>query len=66
MLPDGTRNGIRCTRLEHKLGIHSSPTCVMELDGAIGDSAYTFGVGEIDKAAKGNKPIKSSSKLCKD
>jgi alkylation response protein AidB-like acyl-CoA dehydrogenase len=37
VLPDGTRNGIRCARLEHKLGIHSSPTCVMELDGALGE-----------------------------
>ena len=34
---DGTRNGIRCVRLEEKLGIHSSPTCVMELDGAFGE-----------------------------
>jgi alkylation response protein AidB-like acyl-CoA dehydrogenase len=38
--PDGSlgaRNGVRCVGVEHKLGIHSSPTCVMELDGAVGD-----------------------------
>jgi hypothetical protein len=26
-----------CRSIEHKLGLHSSPTCVMELDGAIGE-----------------------------
>ena len=33
----GGRNAVRCVGLEHKLGIHSSPTCVMELDGAVGE-----------------------------
>lgn len=35
----GERNDVTCVSLEHKLGIHSSPTCVMqfgEKDGAIG------------------------------
>lgn len=27
--PDGTRNDLRCVSIEHKLGIHGSPTCVM-------------------------------------
>jgi alkylation response protein AidB-like acyl-CoA dehydrogenase len=27
--PDGSRNDLRCASIEHKLGIHSSPTCVM-------------------------------------
>jgi hypothetical protein len=26
---DGTRNDLRCVSIEHKLGIHGSPTCVM-------------------------------------
>lgn len=30
----GMRNGINAIGLEHKLGIHGSPTCVMEFDGA--------------------------------
>lgn len=37
VLPDsGARNALRCIGLEHKLGIHASPTCTMEFDGAIG------------------------------
>jgi alkylation response protein AidB-like acyl-CoA dehydrogenase len=35
----GEANDVRCVSLEHKLGIHASPTCVMsygERDGAIG------------------------------
>ncbi len=29
ILPDGSRNDAQCVSIEHKLGIHSSPTCVM-------------------------------------
>jgi alkylation response protein AidB-like acyl-CoA dehydrogenase len=29
ILPDGTPNDLRCVSIEHKLGIHASPTCVM-------------------------------------
>ena len=29
VLPDGTRNDLRAVGLEHKLGIHASPTCTM-------------------------------------
>ncbi|MFL6749053.1 MAG: acyl-CoA dehydrogenase family protein [Sphingomicrobium sp.] len=39
ILPDGTHNDLRCVSIEHKLGIHASPTCVMSYgdhDGAIG------------------------------
>jgi alkylation response protein AidB-like acyl-CoA dehydrogenase len=40
-LPDATgkadvANRLRVVSLEHKLGIHGSPTCVMEFDGATG------------------------------
>jgi acyl-CoA dehydrogenase len=38
-LPDGTRNDVRCHSIEHKLGIHGSPTCTMifgDEGGAIG------------------------------
>ena len=37
--PDGSlgeRNGARCVSLEHKLGIHASPTAVMVYDNAVG------------------------------
>jgi alkylation response protein AidB-like acyl-CoA dehydrogenase len=39
ILPDGTRNDLRCVSIEHKLGIHASPTCVISYgdhEGAIG------------------------------
>jgi alkylation response protein AidB-like acyl-CoA dehydrogenase len=36
-LPDGTRNPVTCLSLEHKLGIHASPTCVMGFAGAQGE-----------------------------
>jgi alkylation response protein AidB-like acyl-CoA dehydrogenase len=29
ILLDGSRNDVRCVSIEHKLGIHASPTCVM-------------------------------------
>ncbi len=32
----GERNAVRCLSLEHKLGIHASPTCVLDFDGAVG------------------------------
>ncbi len=32
----GARNGVNCIGLEQKVGIHASPTCVMEYDGATG------------------------------
>ncbi|MEM7679533.1 MAG: acyl-CoA dehydrogenase [Pseudomonadota bacterium] len=35
-LNDGSRNSLQCIGLEHKLGIHASPTCTMEFDGATG------------------------------
>ncbi len=32
----GERNGISCSRIEEKMGIHANATCVMDLDGATG------------------------------
>ncbi len=32
----GDRNAATCVSIEHKLGIHGSPTCVMAYEGAIG------------------------------
>jgi acyl-CoA dehydrogenase len=40
----GARNSLRVISLEHKLGIHGSPTCVMQYDGATG-----WLVGEPDR-----------------
>jgi acyl-CoA dehydrogenase len=46
-MPDGTRNDARAQSIEHKLGIHASPTCTMvygDKGGAIG-----FLIGEEHK-----------------
>ena len=46
----GQRNDLRCASIEHKLGIHASPTCVMaygDNDGAIG-----YLVGEENEGLK--------------
>jgi alkylation response protein AidB-like acyl-CoA dehydrogenase len=37
LLPDGTRNALSCVSIEHKLGIHASPTCTMLFEGALGE-----------------------------
>ena len=46
-LPDGTRNDVRAHSLEHKMGIHASPTCTM----VYGDKggATGFLIGEENK-----------------
>ncbi|MGC8519663.1 MAG: acyl-CoA dehydrogenase [Steroidobacteraceae bacterium] len=44
--PDGSlgeRNEVRCTSIEHKLGIHASPTCVMEYGHDRGAVGYLVG-----------------------
>ena len=32
----GERNSVTCMSIEHKMGIHASPTCVLDFDGATG------------------------------
>ncbi len=32
----GARNGIACSAIEHKMGIHGNATCQLDLDGAVG------------------------------
>src|SRR6476469_8745190 len=47
ILPDGSRNDVRAHSVEHKLGIHASPTCTMvygDHGGAVG-----FLIGEENK-----------------
>ena len=36
VLEDGTRNAVVCERIEEKMGLHGSPTCVMRFDDATG------------------------------
>jgi len=42
-LPDGTRNDLTCVSLEHKLGIHASPTCTMSFGDKGGAIGYLCG-----------------------
>ena len=49
--PDGTlgsRNSVETVAIEHKLGIHASPTCVLQFDGATG-----YLVGELHSGLQG-------------
>ncbi|WP_126445029.1 acyl-CoA dehydrogenase C-terminal domain-containing protein [Sulfuricystis multivorans] len=39
----GARNDVRCVSIEHKLGIHASPTCVMAYGDAGGAVGYLVG-----------------------
>jgi acyl-CoA dehydrogenase len=39
----GARNEVRCVSVEHKLGIHASPTCVMAFGDAQGAVGYLVG-----------------------
>ncbi len=62
-LPDadgeaGERNGVTCIGLEHKLGIHASPTCVMEYDGAKG-----WLIGEPNKGLAAMFTMMNSARL---
>ncbi|RMA60039.1 alkylation response protein AidB-like acyl-CoA dehydrogenase [Acidovorax sp. 100] len=44
VLPDGSHNAVVCERIEEKMGLHGSPTCVMRFDDATG-----WLVGELNK-----------------
>jgi len=39
----GERNDVRCVSIEHKLGIHASPTCVMAFGEGPGATGYLVG-----------------------
>jgi len=39
----GARNDLRCVSIEHKLGIHASPTCVMSYGDSGGATGYLIG-----------------------
>jgi 3-(methylthio)propanoyl-CoA dehydrogenase len=54
----GERNAFRCIGLEHKMGIHASPTCVMEYSGAKG-----WLVGEPNKGLAAMFTMMNSARL---
>ena len=43
VLPDGTANDLRCAGIEHKLGIHGSPTCTMAFGDGGGATGWLIG-----------------------
>ncbi len=43
VLPDGTANDLKCVSIEHKLGIHASPTCVMSYGDIGGATGWLIG-----------------------
>lgn len=43
ILQDGARNDVQCTGMEHKLGIHASPTCTMQFGDQGGAVGYLIG-----------------------
>jgi alkylation response protein AidB-like acyl-CoA dehydrogenase len=45
---NGARNDWSVTRLEHKMGLHGSPTCVLNFEGAIG-----YRVGSLHQGLRG-------------
>lgn len=60
-LEDGTRNDVKCTGLEHKLGIHASPTCTMQFGDEGGATGYI--VGEPHEGLKYMFTMMNSARL---
>ncbi len=54
----GARNGVACIGLESKIGIHASPTCVMQYDGATG-----WLIGEANKGLAAMFTMMNSARL---
>ncbi len=57
-LPDGSHNRVEVSRLEHKLGIHGSPTAAVVFDGA---EAYR--IGEKGKGFKAMLELMNNARL---
>jgi alkylation response protein AidB-like acyl-CoA dehydrogenase len=57
-LPDGTANRIRISRVENKLGIHGSPTCVVEFD-----HAQAFLLGEAGEGFRAMLDLMNAARL---
>src|SRR4029453_19035379 len=58
ILPDGTTNGVKVARVEKKMGIHGSPTCVIEFD-----HAEAFLLGKQGQAFPDMLDLMSSARL---
>ncbi len=60
-MEDGSKNDLRCVSIEHKLGIHASPTCVM----AYGDNGGATGwlIGEENKGVAAMFTMMNNARL---
>ena len=54
----GERNSLSCGAIEHKMGIHGNPTCVMNYDGATG-----FLLGEAHKGMRAMFTMMNEARL---
>src|SRR5437870_4836427 len=54
----GTRNGVMCGSIEHKMGIHGNSTCVMNYDNATG-----WLIGEENKGMQGMFVMMNEARL---
>ena len=54
----GDRNSLSCGAIEHKMGIHGNPTCVMNYDGATG-----FLLGEAHKGMRAMFTMMNEARL---
>jgi 3-(methylthio)propanoyl-CoA dehydrogenase len=52
------RNSIKCQSIEHKLGIHGSPTCVIAFDGAVG-----YLIGEANEGMRYMFTVMNTSRV---
>lgn len=57
----GERNDVYCTSVEHKLGVHASPTCVMNYGDADGATGYL--VGEENRGLAGMFTMMNHARL---
>lgn len=54
----GSRNGLRCEGIEHKMGLSASPTCVMRYENAVG-----YLIGEPNKGMKAMFTMMNSARI---
>ncbi len=59
ILDDGSKNSLECIGLEHKLGIHASPTCTMDFCGATG-----YLIGDENSGLKYMFTMMNNARLC--
>lgn len=57
-LDNGELNGVHCVGIEHKMGLHGSPTCSLQFNNACG-----WLVGELNAGLKAMFPVMNEARL---